>query len=514
MPAACAWQSPPDLLRFGVATADAPAPNDPKPLTKTEYLSGAQCLRQLWWRRHEPGAVELQPDRVLQDLFDQGQQVGALARERFPGGVLVPAAMSREDRTRRTAEAIDAGATVLFEAAFLADGVFVVCDVLVREPDGWHLIEVKSASRRKDEHLHDLAVQAHVLARAGLAVTRLGVMHLNPEFAHPDGGDLFARADVTALARAHTSDVPAQIEAQRAALAGPLPASPIGLHCAEPWECAFKERCWPADPWHIGRLHGVGAKRADQWMRSGVTDMRQLPEKALANPTVRRQLTAMVRGTRIVERSLHHALAPFDERPLGFLDFETVARAVPVWPAMSPWEMAAAQFSYHELGPDGSVRHEEHLAEGPEDARPLVARRLVDATRHAARIVTYSSFEKSRIRALQLAVPALAPELAALEAKLVDLLPVVREHVYDPAFLGSFSLKTVLPALVPDLSYQDLVIVDGRLASVEIARLLFVADRIPLAERDRVRRDLLAYCERDTWAMVRLLEVLRGLAGR
>jgi hypothetical protein len=214
----------------------------------------------------------------------------------------------------------------------------------------------------------------------------------------------------------------------------------------------------------------------------------------------------------IVEPTLGRALEEFDVPTLGFLDFETISRAVPVWHAMKPWEMAAAQFSYHETLPGGGYRHEEHLAEGPLDARPLVARRLVEATRNASRVVTYSGFEKARIRALAAAVPSLAPELEALEGKLLDLLPVIRDCVYHPGFLGSFSLKAVLPALVPELSYSDLVIVDGRVASVEIARLLFVADRIPVGERERVRGDLLKYCERDTWAMVRLLEELRGMA--
>ena len=109
-------------------------------------------------------------------------------------------------------------------------------------------------------------------------------------------------------------------------------------------------------------------------------------------------------------------------------------------------------------------------------------------------------------------VPELRVELEALEHKLIDLLPVIREHVYHPAFLGSFSLKYVLTPLVPDLTYDDLVIVDGLVASVEIARLLFVAQKIAPEERDRVRQDLLNYCERDTWAMVKLLERLRELA--
>ena len=108
----------------------------------------------------------------------------------------------------------------------------------------------------------------------------------------------------------------------------------------------------------------------------------------------------------------------------------------------------------------------------------------------------------------------MAEQLTELESKLVDLLPVVRNNVYAPDFRGSFSLKAVLNPLVPELTYDDLVIVDGRLASVEIARLLFVAHKIPLMERDRIRQDLLDYCERDTWATVKLLERLRQLATR
>ena len=138
---------------------------------------------------------------------------------------------------------------------------------------------------------------------------------------------------------------------------------------------------------------------------------------------------------------------------------------------------------------------------------------MLEATRRADTIATYSHFERTKIQALQKAVPELQPELEALAHKLVDLLPIVRENVYHPDFLGSFSLKYVLTPLVPELTYNDLVIVDGLVASVEIARLLFVAHKIPKAERDRVRQDLLNYCERDTWAMVRVLEAVRKLAG-
>src|SRR5438445_2588421 len=179
---------------------------------------------------------------------------------------------------------------------------------------------------------------------------------------------------------------------------------------------------------------------------------------------------------------------------------------------MGPWEQAPAQFSYDELQDDGTYAHDEFLAASPKDCRPALVRHMLEATKHADTIATYSHFERTKIQVLQKAVPELKPELEALAHKLVDLLPIVRENLYHPDFLGSFSLKYVLTPLVPDLTYSDLVIVDGLVASVEIARLLFVAQKISPEEHDRVRQDLLDYCERDTWAMVKVLGRLRELA--
>ncbi|MFN8570876.1 MAG: DUF2779 domain-containing protein [Gemmatimonadaceae bacterium] len=508
-----------DITPAGVDTSltdgarDGPVPTTPaRALTKSEFLVGLQCHRLLWWRRHDANAVELQPDRVLQDLFDQGQQVGALARERFTGGIQIPNDAGREERLQLTEEAMAAGATVIFEGAFEAEGLFVAADVLRRTEDGWHLLEVKSASQLKEEHLPDAAAQAHVLARNGIPPSSIEIMHLNREFRHGTPGDIFARSDVTASTASISVSVADEVARQLNVLAGPIPEIRIGRHCSEPRPCPFMARCWPQDPGHITRLYNVGPAKAESYMAAGIHRIADIPSTQKLPFAAQRQRKSLATGRVIVEPTLRAALEPFNVAPLGFLDFETISRAIPVWPAMAPWGQAAAQFSYHESLPHGGYRHEEHLAEGPQDARPLVAQRLVEATRNAVKVVTYSAFEKTQIRALALAVPDLAAELFELEGKLVDLLPVVRENVYHPKFMGSFSLKYVLPALVPELSYSDLVIVNGLVASVEIARLLFVADRIPPEERDRVRSDLLAYCERDTFATVRLIEVLRELA--
>jgi hypothetical protein len=484
----------------------------PPRLSKSRFVAGTQCHKLLWWTVHEPNAIELQPDRVLQDLFDQGHQVGEAARARFPGGILIDLPhWEREARAAATGEAIEAGAPVVFEASFVADGTFAAVDVLEAVGGGHRLIEVKSSSSQKPEHVADVAIQTHVAEASGVRVVAAEVMHLDRGFRHPDRGDLFARTDVTAPVRAMLPEVPDEIERQRVALEGSLPEVPIGGHCFEPRACPFMARCWPRDPDHIGKLNGVGPKKTVAYLAQGIHRIGDLPAGTKLNFTQRRQLAAMAEDRMVVEPTLTRELEPFTGR-LGFLDFETIMRAIPVWPDMAPWQQAAAQFSYHERQPDGRYTHAEHLAEGPDDARPPLAEAMVRATANADRVVTYTSFEKTRIRELQAAVPHLTAGLAALEAKLLDLHPVVKNCVYHPAFGGSFSLKDILTPLVPELTYTDLVIVDGRVASVEIARLLFVADRIPAAERDRVRRDLLAYCERDTWAMVRLVERLKELA--
>jgi hypothetical protein len=193
-------------------------------LSKSQFIAGWQCPKLLWWRVHEPDAKELQPGVVLQDLFDQGKLVDLRARNEWPDGVLIERADSDATRTVLTRTAIDAGARVIFGAAFEADGVYCIVDVLERNDDGWTLIEVKSASSVKEYHLPDVAVQVHVARRAGLNVTRAEVMHLNREHRHPDTGPLFARTDVSAEIR-YAAGSRSQ-DSRTAACAERIPAGP------------------------------------------------------------------------------------------------------------------------------------------------------------------------------------------------------------------------------------------------------------------------------------------------
>src|SRR2546430_7225127 len=154
----------------------------PHRLSKSRYTAGVQCHKLLWWKVHEPLAVELQPDKVLQDRFDQGTQVGTLARLTFPGGTLVDLPHNAyAERVKLTRKLIDDGAPAIFEASFLADNTLAAVDIFTPQEGGFHLTEVKSSSSQKEEHLPDAAVQVHALSRSSIHITGAVVMQLNQE---------------------------------------------------------------------------------------------------------------------------------------------------------------------------------------------------------------------------------------------------------------------------------------------------------------------------------------------
>jgi hypothetical protein len=483
-------------------------------LSKSRFVAGLQCLKQLWWRAREPASPELLPGPELAALFERGRRVGAAARERFPGGVLVD--VPHHDLTGRveaTRRALSAGPPTIFEASFLEDGVFVAVDVLERLATGWALVEVKSTLKVKPQHLPDVAVQLHVLRRAGLDVRRGEVMHLDPECRHPDLSNLFAREDVMAAAWDLLPGIPGRIRAMEEALAGPLPSVAVGPHCSEPYPCPFWDRCWaPLPDHHVSTLHGLREQRVEELLEAGFETIGDLPEDLELHATAARQARAVREGRLVVEPGLGQALAAL-RPPVAFLDFETVAPAIPVWPGCRPYEPVPVQMSCHLQGADGSLAHHAFLAEGPGDPRLAVARAVLEACAGSATVVAYhAAFEQGCLQRLAEAVPDLAAELGRVSERLVDLLPVVRDHVYHPDFGGSFSLKRVLPALVPGLGYADLAIADGAVASARLESLLLDEAAFAPADRAALRRQLLAYCERDTLGMMRLAERLRALA--
>ena len=171
-----------------------------------------------------------------------------------------------------------------------------------------------------------------------------------------------------------------------------------------------------------------------------------------------------------------------------------------------PFQAIPFQWSLHVRDSDGGLRHSSFLDDGPGDPRERFITSLLEAVPSQGSIVVYSGYEERMMKELAREFPRYETPLLTLCDRAIDLLRLIRGSYYHPGFHGSFSIKSVLPALVPDLAYDDLEIPEGLAATAAYARL--IAGGAPQSEEARIKESLLAYCERDTEAMVRIYEAL------
>ncbi len=476
---------------------------------------GLRCHKLLWLDEHEHD--ETPPDAESLFRLREGTAVGERARAVMGDGVLIKSPdFAPELKLAETQRALDSDASLIFEAMFTAGGAVVRTDILRRTADGFDLIEVKSSTSIKDEQLAEVAMQLWVLRAAGLTVPRAFLMHLNSECRFPDLTNLFVTEDVTEQVEPMLPEVARELAAQIAMLDGPKPETAFGPYCKRPDPCSRFGECWGTfSEHHVHTLYRIQWKSIEKNLAAGRDTIDKMDESMTTVIPAKRQIRSVRTRKRIVEPGLSEALDTL-KPPVAWLDFETVGLAIPAWPGCAPFTQVPVQFSVHWTGridpPDN--RHQAYLAIAGEDPRPALAAELVRVCDNAETIVAYyASFEKGCIERLAEAVPVHADALQRINDRIVDLLPIVRDHVYDLAFHGSFSLKKVLPALVPALSYDDLDVKDGGSATVLLAQLLLDPERIGGDEDvEKLRRQLLAYCERDTEAMVRLAEALRAMS--
>ncbi|MEK7351131.1 MAG: DUF2779 domain-containing protein [Nitrospirota bacterium] len=496
--------------------SSVPFPKAPR-LSKSKFLSGLQCHKRLYLEVHQP-SLATKPDAATQAIFDMGTEVGELARSRFSGGVLVAAGYRQtEAALAQTAELVqDLMVPAIFEAAFLYGGVLIRADVLERvltaegQPCGWRLIEVKSSTKVKDVHLEDLAVQSEVILGAGLTLVSVGLMHINTGYLYREGAidltELFAIQDLSEVVAQRRAAVPERLAIMSRMLLQPqAPDIEPDRHCHTPYDCPFWEHCTKDKParW----IHYLpGSKQVvTQLAQQGVTTIDEIPDGTKLS-SVQRHVKENVEWVSAKLGSVLKAV----QHPVHHLDFETVMLAVPRFSETRPYQALPVQWSNHIEQPNGELRHEEFLHKDVSDPRKVLAEALLESLGDKGSICVYSPYERSILEQLAVAVPSLRQALLRIVGRLWDLFPIVRDHYYHPAFGGSYSIKSVLPAMVPSLAYDDLAIKEGGHAASQYYRMVFV--ETDWVERANIQEALLAYCKRDTLAMVELRRALKEKA--
>jgi predicted RecB family nuclease len=482
-------------------------------LSKSRFMAGLQCHLRLWYECYNREfASEVSP--VQQAVFDAGHEVGRLATWLYADGVLMEEDhLHHEDAVESTLTAMDnPKVAAIYEAGFIHDGVRIRVDILQRAGDGkWNLIEVKSATSAKDIYLPDVAVQHHVLRGLGLDIDRVFLMHLNNRYVY-DGKKvalekLFSRTDLTRKTLIYQKQVPSLLASFKDMLAQPeAPDIKPDRHCSIPYDCAFWEHCTQDMPEHwVMTLTGISQKKMDELDAQGVREIKDIPSSFPLSTIQDRIRNCVINNQAYVSPDLYDELKDM-VYPIHFLDFETLFRAIPLYAGTRPYQSIPFQWSDHILLKDGSVEHREYLCEEDKDPREDFTHTLLDALGSSGSIVTYTNYEENVIKGLTYRLPDYRNQLLALLGRIKDLHKIISKKYYHPKFYGSFSIKSVLPALLPEMSYKNLEIQEGQLAGLEYLRM--IEGSTSPEEKERIKTNLLTYCGHDTLAMLRIREEL------
>jgi predicted RecB family nuclease len=482
-------------------------------ISKSKFVAGVQCLKRLYWLVHEPRMAG-EPDAAGVAIMQQGREVGLLARQLFAGGVEVKSG-DPEEAIRITRELIaNSEVPAIFEAAFENGGVFVRIDVLQRRRDNrWRLIEVKSTTDLKEEHLDDIGIQTRVVSRSGLDLASVCLAHVNRNYLFEGGAidvrQFFKIRNLTRRIERLLPKLTFQLRAEFTVLAmANAPNLPTGRHCTDPITCEFFDRCNPQRPDdHIGYLPRLHASAAEELEEMGVESISDIPDDFPLSERQRRAYTCVQTGKPWFSEELGEELACL-KYPIYFMDFESVNPAIPRFSGMRPFDQLPFQWSVHvQRQPEAEPEHYEFLSTDSSDPRHEFITSLCGVLGKSGSIVVYAAFESQRLSELATWLPEYADRIKNIQTRLFDLLPLVRNHIYHPAFAGSYSLKSVLPALVPRMTYVGMEVANGQDAGLAWESL--VRGVLDQAERERIRKALLNYCGQDTLALLRLHEVLR-----
>ncbi|MBN1375425.1 MAG: DUF2779 domain-containing protein [Dehalococcoidia bacterium] len=487
----------------------------PSVLSKTNFLYGLQCPKYLWTLIHEPHSVP-PPDAAMQFVFDQGHDVGDLAKKLFPGGLDVTT-HDFNTNIRVTRENLG-GNRPLFEAGILAGNIFCRLDVLSPAGHGsWDIIEVKSATSVKDVNIVDVAYQKLCCESAGLKIRSCKLAYINNKYVRHgeiDPQQLFTIEDITERVAEASGGLPEQVEEVLAVMyQQQCPEAGIGPHCTEPYECPMQPVCWAFLPENsIFELYFAGKKRFELY-ESGILHMKDLPESYALNGKQQIQVNCVASGEPYVNKDCIKSFLDSLQYPVYYLDFETFSTAVPLFEGTHPYQQIPFQFSLHvALNNDEGVIQFSYLAEGSEDPRPKLAAELKQLLGESGSIVAYyAPFEKQVLANLATALPEYQEWVDGLQGRIVDLLkPFSNFHYYHPSQKGSASLKKVLPALT-GISYEGLAINDGKLAGVAFMAVTY--GNASEEDRKKIRQNLEIYCGQDTGGMVEIIKKLFAMAG-
>lgn len=490
----------------------------PVTVSKTDYILWRECPKNAWLKIHKPElyyASEL--TEFEQSIIDNGIEVEEVARALFPDGVLIKG--RDEEANRLTQELVAAKTPTLFQPIFVKDGFLDASDVLQfrAETGGYAIYEIKSSTKPKDDHLYDVAFQALLLRGCGLKIDQIFVMHLNSSYVRSgdlDLANLFSTADMTLKVQEVAELVAREMEAARTYL---LSEAEHPGHCC----CVYKGRSRhcstfrysnPEVPEYgvhdISRI-GNSKKKLAEMVDAGIFELDKIPIHIELTAIQQGQVRAYNSGETELQKTAVAAEFAGLQFPIYFIDYETYPGAIPLFDGYGPYNHVPAQYSLHIVdAPGAKVVHKEFLYKGIGNPDPPFVASLREHIGPRGSIIVWSkAFECSINKAIAARFPECEQFMTDFNERVYDLMDVFSKQYYVHKNLwGKVSVKNVLPVLVPDLSYKELDIRNGGMASICWGKI--ISGKLSKEESDELREALRRYCGLDSYAMCAIWQAL------
>ena len=473
-------------------------------ITKDLFLTALQCPSRVWHEIHLSSPKPLS----IHDKFiiEEGLDIHNKAHHLFPDGHLITG--DNITATNETAELLDGPeVSTLFEATFMIDNGITKADIIKIHYSGIDLIEVKSGLDPKEDYLDDLAYTTMICRQVGLPITTCSLLLLNRDYRHGmPVSALFKEFDCTEEILRRSELFWKQYDEIINKIFSETRLSPdYKFECKH---CDYVDTCFSNNPeFHIFDLPRLSHTKFCRLRELGINSIKDIPADFGLSPNQEKVRVADLTGNPTIDKEGLKKELEQIAYPLHFLDFETVTTAIPLYEGIGPYTQIPTQYSLHVCSEAGDILHHyEYLSDSHKDGRRKLAETLIEHCGSEGSIFCYSSFEKTVINGLISLFPDLNEELQGLVSRLVDLCAILQRNYYHPDFHGSYSIKTVLPVMAPELSYENMEISNGSDAVAQFAYL--ARGKYSKKETKVVRSSLLEYCGLDTLAMVKVWEKL------
>ena len=484
-------------------------------ISKSSFIRGKQCHKSLYLKKHHP-ELEDKVSEAQQAIFDGGTNVGLLAQQLFPKGIdlgkYIPSDF--EKAYSETERLIAKNQKVIYEAGFKYKNLTCFMDILTKKDDKYYAYEVKGSTSVKDTHLWDTAFQYYVITSSGIQLEDISVVYLNTSYIKNGELDIHQLFTIESVkdrilpllpaVKEHINQMNSMLDNNTA------PDIKISPHCSDPYGCSFTGHCWKHVPNNsIFSYKGIKGNTKWELFNSDIHFIEDIPDNYPLNNTEQLVVSSIKNNKSHIDKNAINSFVSELNYPLYFLDFETLFMvSVPIYDNSKPFQQIPFQYSLHiKKHEDSNVKHIEFLAEATRDVDPRIEfiESLIKVIGTKGDIITYNAtFEKGRLQEIKALLPQYSNQIDNMISRIIDLMsPFRSRHYYTPDMKGSYSIKKVLPALVPELSYKGMDIADGGAASTSFMRLY---DETDPAIINKTRKGLLKYCELDTFAMVEILK--------